>query len=348
MIRCFVLGLLVLALVACGGPATPTPDTVATQVAFEQSVAATLTAGAPTATAAPTGTSAPTATAAPTGTAAPTTGPTETRPVPPTVPGGTEVEPEPPVGPVVGDYAVVGVASDDVLNVRAGPGVSRAIVGTIPYNGLYVEVHAGDQQVDGSWWVPVVFRDVSGWVNSHYLARQVGWLDETVAARAAQMIVALKDRDLQALSGLVHSAKGLRFSPYTFVRVVPDPRGDLDLVFPATEIPGLASDPTIYHWGTMEGSGDPIDLTFAQYYDEFIYDADFAHPDVVGFNQAIGHSSMINNIAEVYPGAVAIEYHFEGFEQQYAGYDWLSLRLVLEQAGDTWVLVGIVHDEWTP
>jgi hypothetical protein len=342
MIRYLMLVLIMLMLAACGGPATPTPDGVATRVAFEQAVAATLTAEAP----APTATTVPTS--IPTGTAVPPASPTPP-PVPATTaPGPTKVEPEPPIGPVVGDFAVVAVASDDVLNVRARPGVAHAIVGTIPYHGLDVEVHAGDQQVDGSWWVPVQYEEVSGWVNSRYLARQVGWLNEAVAARAAQAVMALRARDLQTLSGLVHPEKGVRFSPYTFVRAVPGPHGEQDLVFSAGQIPGLWSDPTVYHWGTVEGSGDPINLTFAGYFDEFVYDVDFARPDVVGFDQAIGMSSTINNIAEVYPDGVTVEYHFEGFQEQYAGYDWRSLRLVLEQAGSTWYLVGIVHDEWTP
>ena len=59
------------------------------------------------------------------------------------------------------------------------------------------------------------------------------------------------------------------------------------------------------------------------------------------------NSNTINNIAEVYPNAVTIEYHFEGFDPTFAGLDWRSLRLVLEEREDAWYLVGIAHDEWT-
>jgi hypothetical protein len=239
---------------------------------------------------------------------------------------------------------VVDVASDDVLNVRARPGVAHPIVGTIPFYGIDVEVHAGGQEVDGSWWVPVQYGEVTGWVNSRYLARQVGWVDEAVAARAAQAVMALKDRDMDELAGLVHPDKGVRFSPYTYVRVGPE--GE-DLVFGAAQIPGLLADPTVYHWGVFDGSGEPIDLTFAAYYERFIYDADFSRPDVVGLDETVGQGNTINNIAEVYPEAVTVEYHFEGFDPQYAGLDWRSLRLVFEAHGGSWYLVGIVHDEWT-
>jgi hypothetical protein len=327
---------------ACGQQPAPTPDLVATQVAVMQAAAATLTAAAPAATSTPVPAASSTPIPVPSATAAPTRAPSPTPTAPPVV-----TEPPPPIGPGLGRFAVVNVAADDQLNVRARPGVAHAIVGTIPYHGMDVEVHAGGQEVAGSWWVPVQYGDLVGWANNNYLARQVGWVDEAIAARAAQAVMALKERDLEKLAGLVHPHKGVRFSPYTFVQVEPDAPGGQDLVFGADRIPGLLADTTIYHWGVYDGSGEPIDLTFQEYYDRFIYDADFARPDVVGFDEEVGWSSMINNIAEVYPAAVTVEYHFEGFEPQYAGMDWRSLRLVLEELDGVWYLVGIVHDEWT-
>jgi len=64
-------------------------------------------------------------------------------------------------------------------------------------------------------------------------------------------------------------------------------------------------------------------------------------------NEELGHSSMINNIAEFYPGSSFVEYHFSGFEEKYEGMDWVSLRLVFLQEGGRWYLVGLVNDQWT-
>jgi hypothetical protein len=349
----FVVFLLVLGwLAGCGGEPAPTPDLVATQAEVMRAAAATLTAEAPVPTTPPlpTPTTAATEAATPAPTASATALPTPIPPtttVAPTPVPPTATEPAPPIGPSLGPFAVVDVASDDVLNVRAGPGVAYPIVGTIPFYGIGVEVHTGGQEVDGSWWVPVQYGDITGWANSHYLARQVGWVGEAVAARAAQAIMALKDRDLDELADLVHPVKGVRFSPYTYVRAEPGaPEGE-DLVFGAAQIPGLLADPTVYHWGAYDGSGEPIDLTFAAYYERFVYDVDFARPDVVGLDETVGQGNTINNIAEIYPEGVMVEYHFEGFDPQYAGLDWRSLRLVFEAQGGTWYLVGIVHDEWT-
>jgi len=336
-----VLPILILCVVAgCGAKPTPAPDLVATQVAVMEAAAATLTAGAPTPVPTVEVTLTDTPLPAPTATSRPTASPSPADTQPPLV---TATALLPPVGPNLGQFAVVNVRSDDVLNVRSGPGVEHAVVGRIPYYGTEVAVFAGGQQVARSWWVPVEYDGVSGWANSGFLARQVGHANEQVAARASEAIMALKDGDLDALSSLVHPDRGMRFSPYATVQA-----GDGgDLVFSADELQSLMADPTVYYWGIYDGSGMPIELTFRQYYEEFVYDVDFARPDVVGFNERVGQGNSIDNIASAYPGGVMVEYHFEGFDPEYAGMDWRSLRLVFEEEDGIWYLVGIVHDQWT-
>ena len=328
---------------------TPTPDLVATQVVVMEAAAATLTVRAPAATATATAAPSPLPTALPSSTPttarlSPTIGPTSLPKAPPLP---TPTQPPPTLGPSLGQFAVVGVYSDDVLNVRAGPGVDRPIVGTIPYAGRDVEVYAGEQQVGEARWVPVRYGQVSGWTNGGYLVRQVGQVSDAIAAAAAQAILALRDDDLQQLAGLVHPVKGVTFSPYAYVRPLQGAPGEADLVFSPAQLVSLQNDPTVYHWGVLDGSGEPIDLTFRQYYDRFVYDVDFAQPDVIGFNQTIGQGNSLNNIPAVYPNAVTVEYHFTGFDPQYGGMDWRSLRLVLEEMDGVWYVVGIVHDQWT-
>jgi hypothetical protein len=239
------------------------------------------------------------------------------------------------------------VESDDVLNVRDGPGVSNDIVDSLPFFGTGIEITGPAAQVNEDLWVPICFWEVEGWVNSRYLARQQGWVDEAVAARAAQIIMALKNRDLERLSSYVHPEMGVRFSPYPYVRAEQEPPDNRDLVFSADHIWNFFSDLALYHWGWFDGSGDPIESTFEGYWDRFIYDVDFARPHVVGYDEFIGWGNTVNNIPEIYPDAVIVEYHFEGFDPDYAGLDWKSLRLVLEERDGEWYLVGIVHAEWT-
>jgi hypothetical protein len=157
---------------------------------------------------------------------------------------------------------------------------------------------------------------------------------------AELVINALAEKDMAFLADFVHPHRGLRFSPYAFVR-------EEHQVFMPNELPALVSSEEVYTWGAYDGTGDPIDLIFDDYYQEFVYSSDFANPEQIGVNERIGQGNTINNIGEFYPGSSFVEYHFSGFEEQYEGMDWESLRLVFVQEDGSWWLVGIVHDEWT-
>lgn len=158
---------------------------------------------------------------------------------------------------------------------------------------------------------------------------------------AMNVLDSLKNEDMATLSTFVHPSNGLRFTPYEHIDI------QNDKVFPASQITGLLTDTQIYTWGSYDGSGDPIDLNFSQYYDKYIYDEDFINPHIIGNNVAIGKGNTINNITTAYPNANFVEFHFTGFDPQYEGIDWKSLRLVFEDVGGTPYLVGIVHGQWT-
>lgn len=158
---------------------------------------------------------------------------------------------------------------------------------------------------------------------------------------AKEAMLALKEKDMDKLSKLIHPEKGVRFSPYTYVEK------DKDLVFTAEKVKGLMEDTKKYTWGVYDGIGEPIELTFADYYEKFVYDADFIKAPQVGYNKAIGNGNTINNSFEFYKNSIIIEYHFPGIEEKYEGMDWRSLKLVFEKHKDKWYIVGIIHDQWT-
>ncbi|AKG37295.1 copper amine oxidase N-terminal domain-containing protein [Paenibacillus durus] len=164
---------------------------------------------------------------------------------------------------------------------------------------------------------------------------------KVIAERAAAAVQALKVKDWAALSSMVHSTRGVRFSPYGYVDTAKD------IVLSRSKIAAAGADGTVRTWGAYDGTGDPIKLTFAQYYDKFIYSADFAEAPEMGYNQTIGTGNSLNNARSVYPDAIVVEYHYDGFDPQYDGMDWQSLRLVFVKEGGQWMLVGIIHDQWT-
>lgn len=151
----------------------------------------------------------------------------------------------------------------------------------------------------------------------------------------------LKNKDMNGLASHIHPVKGVRFSPYSYIEL------QSDLVFTSQQIVTLLQSSQIYNFGVYDGSGDPIQVTFNNYYDKFVYDVDFANPHLIGNNVVLGKGNTTNNISQAYPNGMFVEFHFTGFNPQYSGMDWKSLRLVFEDVSGVWYLVGIVHDEWT-
>ena len=157
--------------------------------------------------------------------------------------------------------------------------------------------------------------------------------------RANLILHYLKYGDFAQLSGYVHKDKGVLFSPYSYVEdgAVKLAAGKIKELKPADS----------YTWGAFDGSGDPMELSVGDYAKKFIYSQDFIQAPRIGVNTVIQSGSMPSNLNEAFPGASFVEYNFPGLDEQYAGLDWASLRLVFEKSGGQWMLVGIVHDCWT-
>jgi hypothetical protein len=161
-----------------------------------------------------------------------------------------------------------------------------------------------------------------------------------VEQRGEEILTALKNNDTIMLSKYVHPVKGVRFSPYTNVK-------EGDQVFTPEMVKMGPTFSRTFIWGAYDGSGQSIDLPFGQYFEKFVYDHDYLNAEKKSVNEPIGSGNMINNVSEFYPGATILEYYFSGFDPQYEGMDWASLKLVLEKYNDEWYLIGVVHDGWT-
>lgn len=155
-----------------------------------------------------------------------------------------------------------------------------------------------------------------------------------ILATSKKVVLALKNKDMRTLATFVHPTGGVRFSPFGFI----DKRRDL--VFKNSQLPTLMADKKVYVWGIADESGEPIKKTFAEYYEHFVYDYDFARPDRINYNLKKNNGIMINNIAETYPKGVEVEYFIDGTDERMYG----SLRLVFEKKRAKWYLVGIVRD----
>jgi hypothetical protein len=157
---------------------------------------------------------------------------------------------------------------------------------------------------------------------------------------AKEVIEYLRERDLKSLVQWIDPEQGLRFSPYSHINA------DSDLVFKTDKLPTF-KDTHKLKWGTADGSGEPIELSFRDYYEKFVYNQDFAGAPNVSVNKMIGTGNIEFNGAKVYPNAAYVEYHFPGFDKKLNGMDWQSLVLVFVPAADNWKLVAIVHGQRT-
>jgi hypothetical protein len=151
---------------ACGDDAASTTTTATTVIETTTTSQATTTTSISTTTST---------------TAAPTT----SVPATTTTAGGSDLPGEPiDFGPAAGDtLAVIGVAHDDVLNLRAAPGADQDIVGEIPptYDGL--TALGQTRQLPGSFWIGVDYEGTEGWVNLRF----IGYLGDTTDA--TQMVI---------------------------------------------------------------------------------------------------------------------------------------------------------------
>ncbi|TJY41863.1 hypothetical protein E5161_11715 [Cohnella pontilimi] len=169
---------------------------------------------------------------------------------------------------------------------------------------------------------------------------QEAGLDAKLKQTAKDVVGMLRDRDLEQLAGVIDPSKGLRFSPYPHI----DVKGGR--VFKPGELPTF-KDTGKLAWGVYDGSGSPIELTFRDYFEKFVYDQDYAGAPNISVNKLLGTGNTKFNGLEVYPDASYAEFHFPGFDKSKDGMDWESLVLVFRPAGNDWKLCAIVHGQWT-
>ncbi len=237
-------------------------------------------------------------------------------------------------------YSVVGIAQDSYLSVHGKPSADSLVVGQIPSYGTDI-LPTGDIYQQGNiTWVFIGHQDTVGWVDLGFLAEQHGTLPKDLIILGQQVLASLKTEQYDQLLPFIHPETCLRFSPYQNLNP------DNQIVCPP-DLASLTGSLEPITWGQFDGTGKPIDLTFFDYHQQFVYDQDYLKSSVIGFNLEVSSGNSINNIQEIFPNGIMIEYHFPGTDPRYGGMDWRSLRLVFVPENDQWYLTAIIHGEWT-
>lgn len=164
--------------------------------------------------------------------------------------------------------------------------------------------------------------------------------EQSLVKSAHRIMDILRSRDLERLAKEIDTREGLLFSPYAHIDK------EQAQTFTAETLPSF-QDADKLIWGAYDGSGEPIALSFREYFETFVYDQDFASAPEVNANKLIGQGNVEFNGLEVYPDASYVEFHFPEFDEEYEGMDWESLILVMRPDGADWKLCAIVHSQWT-
>ncbi|MPM95528.1 hypothetical protein SDC9_142683 [bioreactor metagenome] len=158
---------------------------------------------------------------------------------------------------------------------------------------------------------------------------------------AEKVTESIKEKNFQTLSTYIHPTKGVTFTPYSTV----DLKANLN--FKADKIKNAADDKNKYSWGLTDGKGEPIQLTISDYFDQYVYNADYLEASVIGIDQVIASGNSPENVSEEYPDARFVEFHYPSLDPANNGFDWCSLKLVFEAYNGEYKLVGIIHSQWT-
>lgn len=150
---------------------------------------------------------------------------------------------------------VVGVAHDDVLNLRAAPGADQTILDGIP--PTYDSVLAlGQTRSLPAWWTNVEYGGTTGWVNIAYLAYAGATADMTSAV-LAETGGSLDAPTMTELGAAVSDVLASEEPPSDIVLVVPESIGDLGEV--TYDVIGIGDDSVLgfrlHVFGEPTGSG---------------------------------------------------------------------------------------------
>jgi hypothetical protein len=165
--------------------------------------------------------------------------------------------------------------------------------------------------------------------------------DSLLLNMSADILAAIKANDFKKIASFIHPQSNIRFSPYGYVDTLEDK------IFSAEQLLKQAVEQRIITWGVFDGKGTPIRLSIQKYFARFVYDVDFLHAEKKSVNKFLGLGNSLNNLKNIYPGCDFTEFYFSGFDPQYNGMDWRTLRLVFKKDTNQLWLVAIIHDEWT-
>lgn len=161
----------------------------------------------------------------------------------------------------------MGVAFDDVLNVRAAPGANQAIVHELAPTADDLIALGHTRRLPGSFWHQIQVDGISGWVNASFVG-QPGPVDDVTASVVQTMGGIPEAANMLALGNLIAEALAQTDPPSRITVTVAPTAGDLGEV--TFDIVGVADDAVsgfrLHIFGAPGGAGFYLDTIEARYF----------------------------------------------------------------------------------
>jgi hypothetical protein len=232
-------------------------------------------------------------------------------------------------------YAVVGVASNDVLNVREKPEVGSKKV--YSYSPAVKSIHATGQHVDkgGTPWLEVSFDGGTGWVNRLFLTEVHaggGCNDPQVPALIRAFEKAVTDSDGAALKALVSPLRGLTVTPES-----------KPLKFPYAAIDTVFSSPAVLNLGPGDGGGPDITGTFKTTIDVTLRKAILTKGAQEACGKLLtGGSAATPPTQDEFPNVTPVSFYFPGVD----GGGWVTWVGSIEYVDGKPYLASLKQFHW--
>ena len=169
---------------------------------------------------------------------------------------------------------------------------------------------------------------------------RIGLSDEELLALSDEVLALLKESNFEKLASFIHPLNGLTFTPYSSV-------GETDRTIMPEQIADAAASDETCVWGSYDGSGEDIVLSFADYWTRFVWNADYTAADSMNCNKITVSGNAIENVKEAYPDCMFTEYVIRSAMGYEDNTDWTTLKLVFVRYDGQWYLTGLIHGEWT-
>ena len=114
--------------------------------------------------------------------------------------------------------------------------------------------------------------------------------DSNLTLLSKEVLLVLKNKDYTAFAKYIHPEDGCLFSPYGYIDTV------AARVISQANFVNLLNDGKKLNWGNYDGSGDAIELSLKQYFEKFVYNADFLYPEKFAINKMLGSGNSLNNL----------------------------------------------------